>query len=127
MSGPVVMDASRHWIVAHASGQATEMRCNFLPGCDFTQVERWLIESSTLRLRVSLRKVLTERLPERFVVAIIRYAGVDPATPLSQVARAQRRALVHVLTAFNGPGRPGILLAALWAESIVNSFSVVFI
>jgi predicted Rossmann fold flavoprotein len=100
MSGPVVMDASRHWIVAHASGQTTEMRCNFLPGCDFTQVERWLIESSTLRPRVSLGKVLTERLPERFVAAITRYAGVDPAAPLSQVARTQRRALVYALTAF---------------------------
>jgi predicted Rossmann fold flavoprotein len=100
MSGPVVMDASRHWIVAHASGQAAEMRCNFLPGCDFVQVERWLIESPTLRPRVSLGKVLTERLPERFVAAITQYAGIDPAAPLSQVGRAQRRALVHALTAF---------------------------
>jgi predicted Rossmann fold flavoprotein len=99
ISGPVVMDVSRHWVIGRATGQPTEIRCNFLPGCGFEQVERWLIETLTLRPRVSLGKVLAERLPERFAAVVTRYAGVDPASTLSQLPRAQRRALVRALTA----------------------------
>jgi predicted Rossmann fold flavoprotein len=36
ISGPVVMDASRHWIIARASGQSVAMQCNFLPGQNFS-------------------------------------------------------------------------------------------
>ena len=44
-SGPVVMDASRHWVVARETGAEPEMRCNLLPGETFETTERWLIET----------------------------------------------------------------------------------
>jgi predicted Rossmann fold flavoprotein len=103
VSGPVVLDASRHWIVAKASGQATELRCNFFPERSFEEVEKLLIETATTRPRVSVGKILEEHFPERFVVALLRWAGIDPATVLSQLPRAQRRTLVHALTHFSLP------------------------
>src|SRR6185436_19678085 len=32
ISGPVVMDASRHWVIAQAAQRHVEMRCSFVPG-----------------------------------------------------------------------------------------------
>lgn len=100
VSGPVVLDASRHWIVARASGQTAELRCNFFPDCSFEQVEKILIETATARPRVSLGKALEEYFPERFVHALLRWVEIDSAAVLSQLPRAQRRTLVHALANF---------------------------
>ena len=100
VSGPVVMDASRHWVIAHAGGRRAEMRCNFLPGQSFEQVERLLIDATTVRPRVSMQRLLAERLPDRLATALLVTAGVDPGVRAAQLSRPQRRALVHTLTAF---------------------------
>ncbi|MGE0825880.1 MAG: NAD(P)/FAD-dependent oxidoreductase [Candidatus Binatia bacterium] len=103
ISGPVVMDASRHWVSAHANGQTAELRGSFLPGQRFEEVEAWLIATAKTRPRVSVGKVLAERLPDRLVLALARASEVEPNTLLSQLSRSQRRALVHKLTAFVFP------------------------
>jgi len=100
VSGPVVMDASRHWVIARAGGQPVEARCNFLPGQNFEQVERWLVGGARSRPRASAGGILAQQLPERLAAALVRAAGIDPAATLSQLPRAPRRALVHALTAF---------------------------
>jgi predicted Rossmann fold flavoprotein len=101
ISGPVVMDASRHWIIARASGQSVEMQCNFLPGQNFEQFEKWLIEVAASRPRASVGRILAEQLPDRLATVLIHVVGVDPASILSQLPRVQRRTLVRrVLTAF---------------------------
>jgi predicted Rossmann fold flavoprotein len=103
VSGPVVLDASRHWIIAKASGQAAELRCNFFLERSFEHVEKLLIDTANARPRVSVGKALEERFPAWFVVALLRWVGIDPATILSQLPRAQRRMLVHALTSFSLP------------------------
>ena len=100
VSGPVVMDTSRHWIIARAGGQSVEMRCNFLPGQNFEQIDGWLVDVMASRPRVSLGRILAEQLPERLAAALVRTAGSDPTTTLSLLSRVPRRALVHLLTAF---------------------------
>ena len=100
ISGPVVMDASRHWTIAHESGAAPTLQCNLLPGESFQQVEQWLIESTAKRrTKASMLTLLSQRFPERTATALLRHAGVDPATVASQLTRDGRRELVHVLTA----------------------------
>ncbi|MEO6435461.1 MAG: NAD(P)/FAD-dependent oxidoreductase, partial [Tepidisphaeraceae bacterium] len=103
ISGPVVMDASRHWTLAHENaqqtGQAPTMQCNLLPGEDFAGVERWLIQSATARPRASVLNHLSPRLPERVAAALLRHVGIDPATVAGQLSREARRALVHGVTA----------------------------
>lgn len=98
VSGPVVMDASRHWTMAHESGQRPVMRCNLLPGETFERVERWWLESAKARPRASALSHLAARLPERVAAAILKHVGIDTAVPAGQVSREQRRTLVHGLT-----------------------------
>ncbi len=103
ISGPVVLDASRHWIIAHAHGQRAELTCNFLPGQDFESCQRWLQDVAGRRPRLSLARALAERLPDRLGRALARRAACDPATPLGQLARPARRSLAQRLTAFALP------------------------
>jgi predicted Rossmann fold flavoprotein len=103
VSGPVVMDASRHWTIAHETAQATGaapiLQCNLLPGESFEQVERWLIQSASDRPKASMLTLLSQRFTERTSAALLRYVGIDSTTVASQVSRESRRRLVHALTA----------------------------
>ncbi|HSI34713.1 MAG TPA: aminoacetone oxidase family FAD-binding enzyme, partial [Tepidisphaeraceae bacterium] len=103
ISGPVVMDASRHWIIPHELGQKPEMRCGFLPGEPFERVERWLVEAAAKSPKASVGGLVAGRLPERVVTALLRHVTIDPVTPLGQLSRDARRALVHALTALPLP------------------------
>ncbi len=103
ISGPVVMDASRHWVMAHESGAQPTMTCNLLSPDGFETVERWLVESARSRGRSAVVKVIAERMPERVATALVIDAGIDPAVPCGQLARDARRTLVHRLTALPLP------------------------
>ena len=107
ISGPVVMDASRHWTIAHESatesGAEPTLQCNLLPGESFEQAEQWLIQSTTKRPKASMLTHLSQRLTERTAAALLRHAGVDPTMVASQLTRDARRTLVHALTALELP------------------------
>ena len=76
------------------------MRCNFLPGQNFERIEGTLLDSARSRPRAALGRIVAEQVPERLAVALVRKAGLDPALPLGQLSRAQRRALIRALTDF---------------------------
>ena len=99
ISGPVAMDASRHWTVAHETGAAPTLQCNLLPGESFQQVEQWLIQSTANRPKASMLTHLSQRFTERTAAVLLRHTGIDPATTASRLTREARRTLVHALTA----------------------------
>ena len=99
ISGPVVMDASRHWTTAHETGAAPTLQCNLLPGESFQQVEQWLIASTANRPKASMLTHLAQRFTERTAAVLLRHANIDPATVASHLTRDARRTLVHTLTA----------------------------
>jgi predicted Rossmann fold flavoprotein len=103
ISGPVVMDASRHWIIARETGRRPELRCNLLPPDGFEQAERWLVSQAANRPRALLVSVLAQRLPERIAGAVASHAKIDPTLTLGQLSREARRTLVHALTALPLP------------------------
>lgn len=103
ISGPVVMDASRFWVIAQGNGQTPSMRCSFVPGLSFEATDSWLIETAATRPRLSLARSLATKLPERLALSLIQSLGIDPGTPMAQVTREQRRRLVHGLTGFELP------------------------
>jgi len=100
ISGPAVMDASRYWVIARARGQRAALRCSFLPGQSFEQVERELIAAAKSRPRASLARLLARWLPDRLAAALVRASGLDPSSAIGQLARDQRRGLVHSLVGF---------------------------
>jgi predicted Rossmann fold flavoprotein len=83
---------------AAAGGPAPELRIGFRVGCTAAEVDREIVELAAARPRVSVKRALAERLPERLAAALAAHAGVDAATPLAQLDRPSRRRLVAVLT-----------------------------
>ncbi len=103
ISGPVVMDASRHWVIAHESNAQARIECNLLPGENFETIEKWLVDLATTRAKSSIASAIADRMPERVAKAIISHADVDPATICGQLSRAGRRQLVASLTSLPLP------------------------
>ena len=98
ISGPVVMDASRHWVIGRASGGGVEMRCGLLPAETVESLEVELVRLAAAGSGQSVGRWLVGRLPERVVAAVLKHVGIDSGTPLPQLPRDQRRGLVHALT-----------------------------
>jgi predicted Rossmann fold flavoprotein len=103
ISGPVVMDASRHWVMAHELGEQARMECNLLPGENFETVEKWLVDLASSRARASVASAIAARMPERVAKAVVNFAGIDPAVVCGQLSRPARRQLVGSLTALPLP------------------------
>ena len=103
VSGPVAMDASRHWLIAKETGRETKLIANLLPPDDFESLERWLIMLASSRPKLALANAVAQRLPERVASAILRLANIDPSTTCGQLSRDARRALVHALVALPLP------------------------
>lgn len=98
VSGPVVMDASRFWVIAHAQGLSPLLRCNHFPGEDFASVERRLLEYARGHSRSTAESCLTQWMPQRLARCLMEHTGLEPSTLMNQLSREQRRALVHALT-----------------------------
>jgi predicted Rossmann fold flavoprotein len=98
ISGPVVLDASRHWVIARAGGRQVEMRCNLLPGDEFERVDQWLLSQGKERPRLSVGRCLAQRLPERLGSILAQRVLDDAGTMLGLITREQRRAMAHALT-----------------------------
>lgn len=92
LSGPSVLDISRHWLVERARDPATRLAINWLPGHSADDVERLLLAAAG---RGALA-VLRDRLPERLVRGLCAAAGA-PVT--GDLPRDARRRLVQCVTA----------------------------
>ena len=97
LSGPAVLDISRHWLVARDRAQTTgappvKLAINWLPGRPTDEVERLLLEA---RGR-AVTSILREHLPDRLARRLCELAGAPPAGDLPREAR---RRLVGLLTA----------------------------
>ena len=97
-SGPVVMDASRHWVIAAAADDRPELRMSLYPGEDFAAVDRRLRTAARERPKLSLARLVGGDVPERAAATLVRLAGVEPTTPIARLTRDERRRVVHTLT-----------------------------
>ena len=97
-SGPVVLNASRHWLRMRLDGGRPDVVLNMLPGETFESTETWLQAQQRDRPRASVRSVIATGLPGSVAEAWIVAAGLDPATTMAHLARDDRRRLVRALT-----------------------------
>jgi predicted Rossmann fold flavoprotein len=98
VSGPVVLDASRHWCQAKEAGKDCTVLASFLPGVDFVSAESWLLAAARDRPSALLRTALVDRLPASVAAALVARVGLDSDVRLGRLDRAHRRSLVSLLT-----------------------------
>jgi predicted Rossmann fold flavoprotein len=94
LSGPVVLDISRHWIAARRNDPGATLAVNFLPG---VSLDKTLLDAAAKNPRATIGSALRGRVPERIL------DQVAPPTTISHMKREQRREIVRTLTNLTVP------------------------
>lgn len=102
ISGPVVLDASRHWVLANAAGAFPRLICSFFPASSSQTVESSLLAAARARPRQRVAGWLEASMPARLAQQLSRTASVEEVT-LADLTRAQRQGLVQVLAGLELP------------------------
>jgi predicted Rossmann fold flavoprotein len=97
-SGPVILNASRHWHRAQLEGRQVEVLLNLCPGERFESLEAWLLDQAAARPRAQVATSLAAKVPAAVAEAWTKEAGLDGVT-LSHLTRDSRRTLIHALLA----------------------------
>jgi hypothetical protein len=96
-SGPLVLDASRHWLRSRLNGEAVEATLNVVPDDTFESLESWCRDMARDRPRSSLRTTLAAKLPASVAEAWIGGAALDPGTTMAHLSKEDRRRLIRAL------------------------------
>jgi len=97
VSGPVILNASRHWLRFRLEGRDAHVHVNVVPGETFASIERWFSEEQRTRPRARVRTLIATRVPAALADVWTARAGIDASTTLSHLTRDDRRRLVHAL------------------------------
>jgi predicted Rossmann fold flavoprotein len=97
VSGPVILNASRHWLRAHLEAQPVLLTISLCPGEGFESVDATWTRLSATRPRLSVLSALAELVPARFAAAVVERLGLQGAMPLTLLTRGDRRRLAHAL------------------------------
>jgi predicted Rossmann fold flavoprotein len=96
-SGPVVLNASRHWARARLEQRDVRQTINFHPGETFDSVDAAWRDAASDRPRVSVRTRLAATMPDSLAAAILRALRLDGDQPLAHLTRDDRRKLARML------------------------------
>ena len=98
ISGPVALDASRHWLRAGVEGRRVRLTLSVCPGGTLeTQHALWTAMAAA-RPKVSLLTALSGIVPTSVAAVLLDRLKIDPTRQLAHVTRDERRRLVHALT-----------------------------
>ncbi|MBN1512207.1 MAG: NAD(P)/FAD-dependent oxidoreductase [Phycisphaerae bacterium] len=97
VSGPVVLDVSRHWHRASLENRRTTLTANLLPGHDFASVERALLARTESQPRTFLHNALASLIPARLADAILAHIHLDGQIPMAHLTKPDRRRLTRAL------------------------------
>ncbi len=97
VSGPVALNASRHWMRAVVENKSALITINFYPGRSFDAVDLMLRTMGAERPKGSIQSALSTSLPASVAIALLESLAIDGRTPLSQLPKGTRRRLVHAL------------------------------
>ena len=103
ISGPVALDISRHWIAERQMHDEVVLTAAFVDAT-FEEVEEELIGVAKSSARMHVGTLVERWLPAALALALLRdAAATDPATPLGQMSRDERRRILRALTACEIP------------------------
>lgn len=99
ISGPVVLNLSRHWHAAYESQKNPRVLCNVVPEFESQEFEREVLKWIEDQPTSTIRKRLSRTLPNRFVDAVLTEMQIPLELRLADLTKVQRRQLVQQLTA----------------------------
>jgi predicted Rossmann fold flavoprotein len=103
LSGPAVLDISRHYLHARAGDTESRLLINWLPGETLDSVERQLVQAAASPGRETVLAWLGGRVPRRLAAALCEHVGIGGTAIVQAVTRSRRRALAAALAAMPLP------------------------
>ncbi|HRJ49243.1 MAG TPA: aminoacetone oxidase family FAD-binding enzyme [Phycisphaerales bacterium] len=110
LSGPSVLDISRHYLATNPHGQesgpsapGSPLTINFLPGRATDELDRTLSERGRSPSAPVLWRAFSGDIPERLARAVCEHAGADPSASLSSLPREVRRRAAATFTGLELP------------------------
>jgi len=97
ISGPVALNASRHWLRAAQDGRSATITANFCQRRSFDTVDQELTRFAAARPKASVHSALGALVPASFSSALMKRLDLETALSLSHLTRDDRRRLVHAL------------------------------
>lgn len=94
LSGPSVLDISRYYLSARLDDAKASLMINWVPNQTGEPFDQMLRELGRTTILAHLRGLI----PERLARALCEYAGIDATATGASLTRAQRQALVQVVT-----------------------------
>ena len=99
VSGPVALNASRHWERAALQGRDPSVSVD-LTGLSFEGLEAHVRSAAAERPRSSVQSTFAGLVPTSVAAAIVEAAALRPDLPLAHLTRDDRRRLCHAATAW---------------------------
>jgi predicted Rossmann fold flavoprotein len=103
ISGPVALNASRHWARAKIENKEVRLTLNFCPSSSFEALDAQLVDLAISRPRASIVTLISTLLPTAVASALMSHIGIDPETGASHLTRPDRKRLIHGLMEWNLP------------------------
>ena len=97
VSGPVALNASRHWLRAQTDRTPATVTMSFTPGRRFDAVDDAWTRAARDHPRMSLHGRLSDDVPASASAAVLEALSLDGSAVLAQFARSDRRRLVRAL------------------------------
>jgi predicted Rossmann fold flavoprotein len=97
ISGPVALNASRHWLRAEIENRPVRMTASFCPGATFDQLERRWTTTASKRPKSTVLTALAGHIPASVASAVLDRLQMNAAGELAHLTRIERRALVQAL------------------------------
>lgn len=97
LSGPVALNASRHWLRAVADLRHPSISLNFCAGESLEAVDARMVDRARARPKASLQVVLSTFLPQSLAAAVLRQLSIDALLTLAHLPRDDRRRLSRAL------------------------------
>ena len=97
VSGPVAMNASRHWLRARLEGRRVSITINLRPGRSFESVDAEWQRLASASPKASVQATLATMVAASVAAAILRHLGIDGTLPLAHLGRDDRRRLSRAL------------------------------
>lgn len=103
VSGPVVLNASRHWARARLEGKKVALTANFCPSQQFEEIDARLTALTNERPKASVQAALSTLLPASVAAALLGRLLIESDLILAHLSRDHRRRLAHVLAEWTLP------------------------
>jgi hypothetical protein len=100
ISGPVALNASRHWARADLEGRRVGVTLNYCPGESFEAVDGRLVRLALERPRALILTGLSTFLPAAVAAEILGGLSIAQDATLAHMTREVRRRLAHALTSW---------------------------